>query len=280
MEFFVMLSPLLNRKYRYLFAAQAFALTGTGLLTIALGLLAFELAGAQAGVVLGMALTIKMVAYVFIAPSISGFADCLPHRRTLLVGLDVMRAGIALLLPFVNQTWQIYCLIFVLQAASAASIPTVQAIISEILPNQEEYTKALILSRLTYELEGLLSPVLAAGALSVINFHWLFAGTALGLIGSALLVFATTLPVAKPVGQNIGILARMGWGVTLYFSKPRLRGFLPLNLVAAAGSAFVIVNTVVEVREVLDLTNTHVAWAFTSFGGGIGLCCVAFTAPS
>ena len=40
-----MLAVLANRTYRHLFAAQAIALLGTGLLTVALGLLAFELAG-------------------------------------------------------------------------------------------------------------------------------------------------------------------------------------------------------------------------------------------
>jgi hypothetical protein len=38
------------------------ALLGTGLLTVGLGLLAYDLAGARAGVVLGTAYTIKMVA--------------------------------------------------------------------------------------------------------------------------------------------------------------------------------------------------------------------------
>ena len=44
--------------YRKLFSAQIVALLGTGLLTVALGLLAFDLAGGQAGAVLGTALTI------------------------------------------------------------------------------------------------------------------------------------------------------------------------------------------------------------------------------
>ena len=52
--------------FRTLFGAQIIALIGTGLTTIALALLAFELAGNQAGIVLGTALAIKMIAYVFI----------------------------------------------------------------------------------------------------------------------------------------------------------------------------------------------------------------------
>ena len=73
-----MFSPLINKTYRHLFAAQVIALVGTGLLTVALGLLAYDLAGADAGAVLGTALAIKMVAYVGVAPVVSAFADRLP----------------------------------------------------------------------------------------------------------------------------------------------------------------------------------------------------------
>ncbi len=44
--------------------ADLVALVGTGLATVALGLLAWELVGGDAGPVLGMALAIKMVTYV------------------------------------------------------------------------------------------------------------------------------------------------------------------------------------------------------------------------
>src|SRR5215213_6098276 len=115
-----MLAVLADRTYRHLFAAQVIALTGTGLLTVALGLLAFQLAGENAGAVLGTALAIKMIAYVTVAPVAAGFADRLP-RRAFLVAMDLVRAGIALLLPFVTEVWQVYVLIFLLQSASAPS---------------------------------------------------------------------------------------------------------------------------------------------------------------
>src|SRR5918995_792263 len=106
-----MLEILSNRSYRHLFAAQVIALTGTGLLTVALGLLAFQLAGERAGAVLGTALAIKMIAYVGVAPIVGGFAGRLP-RRAFLVAIDLVRAAIALLLPFVTEVWQVYILIF------------------------------------------------------------------------------------------------------------------------------------------------------------------------
>jgi hypothetical protein len=116
-----MLSVLANRTYRHLFAAQVIALIGTGMMTVALGLLAFRIAGDKAGAVLGTALAIKMIAYVGVAPVVGGFANFLP-RRAFLVSMDITRAAVALALPFVDQVWQVYVLIFVLQSASRHSL--------------------------------------------------------------------------------------------------------------------------------------------------------------
>src|SRR5438093_5514040 len=102
-----MLSVLANRTYRHLFAAQVIALIGTGMMTVALGLLAFKIAGDEAGAVLGTALAIKMIAYVGVAPVVGGFANYLP-RRGFQVSMDITRPAVALALPFVDQGWQGY----------------------------------------------------------------------------------------------------------------------------------------------------------------------------
>ena len=156
-----MLEILRNNIYRNLLSAQIIALIGTGLATIALALLAYDLAGSNAGAVLGTALAIKMIAYIFVAPIVGAYADRLP-RRAFLVAMDAVRAGVAFMLPFVDQIWQIYLLIFILQSASAAFTPTFQATIPDVLPDEDDYTKALSFSRLAYDLENLLSPMLAA----------------------------------------------------------------------------------------------------------------------
>ncbi|SLN74009.1 hypothetical protein ROA7023_03761 [Roseisalinus antarcticus] len=62
-----MLEVLADRTYRHLFLAQVVALLGTGLATVALGLLAYDLAGDNAAMVLGTVFTIKMVAYCRVA---------------------------------------------------------------------------------------------------------------------------------------------------------------------------------------------------------------------
>ncbi|OQM74531.1 MFS transporter [Manganibacter manganicus] len=268
-----MLNILSNRIYRHLLLAQVIALVGTGLLTVALGLLAFELAGADAGAVLGTALAIKMIAYVGVAPVASAFAERLP-RRSMLVALDLLRAGVALFLPFVTEIWQIYVLIFVLQSASAAFTPTFQATIPDVLPDEKEYTQALSLSRLAYDLESVVSPMLAAALLTVISFHSLFAGTVFGFLGSAALVISVVLPSPKP-SKPRGIYDRTTRGIRIYLATPRLRGLLAVNLAVASAGALVIVNTVVYVQAAFGLDQQAMAVALGAFGGGSMLAALA-----
>lgn len=262
-----MLSPLTDPIYRRLFSAQVFALIGTGLTTVALGLLAFELAGQNAGAVLGTALAIKMIAYVGIAPVANAIAAKLP-RRPLLVSMDIVRAAIALFLPFVSEIWQIYVLIFVLQACSAVFTPTFQAIIPDILDDEAEYTKALSLSRLAYDLESLLSPMLAAALLTIVTFQVLFVGNALGFILSALIVIRTAVPAARAEAGLGSFWDRTTRGLNAYLRTPRLRGLLALNLSVAAAGAMVIVNSVVLVQGLLGRPSSDLAFLLAAFGGG------------
>jgi H+ antiporter protein len=261
-----MLSVLSDRTYRHLYLAQIVALLGTGLATIALGLLAYDLSGERAGLVLGTIFTIKMVAYVGIAPIAGAFANRWP-RREMLVSLDLIRAAVALCLPFVTEVWQVYILIFVLQSASAAFTPTFQATIPDILPEEDRYTRALSLSRLAYDLENIISPTLAAILLSFVSYHALFLGTVIGFCGSAILVVSVLLPSPQPTVPR-GIYERTTRGMRIYLATPRLRGLLSLNLAAAAAGAMVLVNTVVLVRFDLGLGESQVAIALGAFGGG------------
>ncbi|MFF9035884.1 MFS transporter [Streptomyces sp. NPDC014892] len=264
-----MLDVLRHRAYRRLFGAQVVALVGTGLATVALGLLAYDLAGADAGSVLGTALAIKMVAYVVIAPVVGAVADRLP-RRALMVTADLVRAGIAVSLPFVGEVWQVYVLVFLLQSASAVFTPTFQAVIPDVLPEERDYTRALSMSRLAYDLESLFSPALAAALLSVTTYDGLFGGTVLGFLASAALVVSTALPerAAVTTPRTGGAYARATAGTRLFLGVPELRALLALNLAVAAAGAMVTVNSVVYVRDVLGLSAGAVALALGAYGAG------------
>ncbi|RMJ20472.1 hypothetical protein PHISP_08658, partial [Aspergillus sp. HF37] len=112
----------------------------------------------------------------------------------MLVALDLVRAAVAVFLPFVTEIWQVYVLIFVLQSASAAFTPTFQATIPDILPDEKEYTRALSLSRLAYDLESVVSPMLAAALLASSRSIAYSPAAVIGFLVSAALVISVVLP--------------------------------------------------------------------------------------
>ena len=170
-------------------------------------------------------------------------------------------------LPFVEALWQVYGLIFLLQAASAAFTPTFQATIPDLLPEEERYTRALSLSRLAYDLENIVSPTLAAALLILFSYNALFFGTAVGFAASALLVGSVLLPSPKASAKR-GIYDRTTRGIRIFLATPRLRGLLALNLAVSACGAMVLVNSVVLVRGSLGLGESALAWTMGAFGAG------------
>jgi Na+/melibiose symporter-like transporter len=271
-----LLSILGNREYRRLFSAQVIALLGTGVLTVALGLLAFDLAGADAGAVLGTALTIKMVAYVTVAPIVAAAVDRVP-RKAVLIGADVVRGLMALCLPFVTETWQIYVIIFVLQSASATFTPAFQSTIPSILTDEDDYTKALSLSRLAYDLEAIVSPIVAALLLTLISYNNLFAATVAGFAFSAVLVALTAIPTRADAPATLSFWWRTIEGARVFMRARSLRFLLLMNLVVAAATALVLVNSVVYVKSVFGLDDSALAITYAAYG--IGSLAVALGTP-
>lgn len=243
-------------------------LIGFGLTTVALGLLAFELGGDNAGEILGIALGLKMVTYVLVAPLVASLAANL-SRKKLLIGLDLVRALAVGAIAFVDQVWQVYLLIVILSAGAAGFTPALQAVIPDIFEDVEEYTQALSLTRLSYELEGLLSPVFAALLLGVIGFDALFAINGIAFLVSAALIASTVIPlVSRDVDLSAHRFREVTRGVRHYFRVPRLRGLFAIYFAAAAASAMVIVNTVVFVKGEFGLDDNEVAWALGAVGAG------------
>jgi MFS family permease len=264
-----------KRAYYHLYFAQVLALLSTGIATVALALLAYRLAGSDAGAVLGTAFAIKMLAYLAIAPIAAALVGRLP-RRALLVGLDLLRAAIVLTLPFVTQVWQVYVLIFTFQAASAVFTPTFQATIPDLLPDEKDYTKALARSRLAHEFENAVSPLLAAALLTVVSSRGVFITAMIGLLVSAALIIVVTLPDPS-VAPRSSVRDRLTHGLRAFLATPRLRGLLALNLAVAAGTAMVVVNTVVLVQARYGLGEEATALALATFG--IGSVVVALILP-
>lgn len=263
-----------NTRFRRLFTAQVVALVGTGLTTVALGLLAYDLAGERAALVLGSALTIKMAAYVVVGPVVGAVADRAP-RRMLMVGADVVRAAVVLVLPWASEIWQVFVLVGVLQVASATFTPVFQSVIPDVVPDEQDYAGALSAAQLASSAETVLSPLLAAAAVVVTSYSTLFVGTCAGFVLSAVLVASTVVPPVAGRAQG-DFATRLLLGGRLFRAIPQLRGLLALNVVAAVGVVS-LVTTVNVVRDLLGGTEADVGLLLAV--SGAGTAAAALTSP-
>ncbi len=254
--------------FRTLFTAQIIALIGTGLTTIALALLAFELVGNEASIVLGTALAIKMIAYVFISPAVTGLIHHKYQKRCLIL-LDLLRAIFVMLLFFVTSVWQIYVLIFFLQAFSAGFTPIYQSVISDILKDDRLFIKGASLSRIAYNLENILSPTFAILLLTFLNYSLFFVTNTICFFLSAVLISITNFPqsIAKETDM-IPFWRKAVSGIVLFVKNRNLLAILSLNMVIAASGAMILVNSVTIIQGFFGLSEDKLAIAMLCYGTG------------
>lgn len=260
-------------SYYRLFFAYVTALFATAVATVALGLVAFDMAGAESGTILGTALSLKMFAYVVAAPLAAALTERLP-RKPLLIWLDLIRAASLVVVPFAGEPLTIFVLVFVFSLASATFTLVYQTLVPYLLGSEEDYTRSLSRSRIASELESTLGPLLAGMLLLVLGVKTVFVVAALAFLASAQLVATARLPATR-TARETGIWAKVRRGPLLFLKTPDLRGLLALDIVVAVATAMVMVNTVVLVESVYGGGLRQVAIAFAVFGFGAILGAVA-----
>ena len=264
-----MLSVLSERSFRNLFFAQNFSLLGSGLATIAISLLAFDLTGRNAALILSGLFTIKMFVYVIFSPFAGAIADKFDTKKYLII-LDVIRAIAACGLVFVSEIWHLYVIILLIYLSTAAFTPIYQSAIPKIFKDETDYTKALSLFRIAQDMENILSYALATLLLLFLNYNLLFVGTFIGYFVSALLISAIIFPfLSKTSGEkenNFSI--NLTLGIKRYLSISELRGLMFLNLAVSAGGSMILVNTIILVRSSLELSEIAFSITMLIFGAG------------
>ena len=264
-----MLSVLSEKSFRNLFFAQNFSLLGSGLATIAISLLAFDLTGQNAALILSGLFTIKMFVYVIFSPFAGAIADKFDTKKYLIIQ-DVIRAIAAFGLIFVSEIWHLYIIIVLIYLSTAAFTPIYQSAIPKIFIDETDYTKALSLFRIAQDMENILSYALATLLLLFLNYNLLFVGTFIGYFVSALLISGIIFPfLSKTSGEkenNFSI--NLTLGIKRYLSISELRGLMFLNLAVSAGGSMILVNTIILVRLSLELSEIAFSITMLLFGAG------------
>lgn len=274
MNLFAPFSALRNARFARLYAAQTVSQIGDAFTWVALALLAYQLAGKDAAVVLGVALTLRVSAFVLLSPLAGVLADRL-ERKAILVTCHFGRAALIALMPFVTEVWQVYILMFAVNALTAFFTPTNQATVPLVV-GRDDSGPAFALSSATTELLGILGPGFAGIFAAVIGGRSLFFLDAASFVLAGLLML--TLP---PLRANKGVgLERSTWadmrdGSARLWRDAPVRFALLMELVASLAGALILVVTVVRVQGSLKLGETQYGWVMALYGLGATLASLA-----
>jgi MFS transporter, NRE family, putaive nickel resistance protein len=275
-----------NPIFRRLYAAQTISLFGDSLTWLGLALLAFELAGKSAPIVLAGALTLRVTAFTLLSPLAGAIADRF-DRKPILIITHLGRMLLVCLLPFVNSIWQIYALVLGLNIFNAFFAPTYQATIP-LVTGADDYPQAIALSGTTYQILGVFGPGIAGVLALLIGARELFFWDGLSFIIAAILI--GTLPgnlrsskeeavptnvTAKPRSKIQSVGADIRSGTTRLWTDAPIRYGLMMQLVASIAGAQILVNTVSYVRGTLQQTAGQYGWVMMGFGLGATLGAIA-----
>lgn len=259
-----------NRNFSLLFAAQLVSLAGSGATTVGLALFAHQLVGGNsAAAVIGNALMLRILAFLLFSQPAGVLADR-RNRKGIMIVADLVRFALMAVFPFIENVWQIYGMIFLINAATAFFTPTYDSTIPDVV-GRGEYVKALSLSRIAGDMEAILGPVIAGLLVSLLGLNWLFWFDAATYLVSAALVSVSVLPhISKPSVQLSfrTWLSELSFGSRILLSQAVLRRALLLNLVEAIAGAAAIVATVVYVKDVLLQGETEFVLTMAALGLG------------
>ncbi len=265
-----------NRNYLLLFSAQIISLLGSGVTTVGLALFAYQLTGGvSAAAVIGNALTLRILAFLLFSQPAGVIADRI-NRKWILITADVVRFGLLALFPFITEVYQVYFLIFAINAVTAFFTPTFEASIPKVV-GDEHYVKALSLSRVAVDIEAVAAPVVAGLLVVLFGVRWVFWFDAFTYLVSALLVMLVTIPhLAKaitPLSLRV-FLSELTTGTRVLLREPSLRQALVLSFAEATAGAAAIVATIVYVRDVLERGETAFTLVMAGLGLGSTLCAI------
>ena len=255
-----------HRIFQQLFWAHALSLVGSGLTSLALGLLAHQLVGASAAAVLGNTLAIRIVVIVFCSPWAGKLADRYGARR-LMVFSDFMRAAVVVGFFYADSVWQIYALAVLLNLGSAIFTPIYRAVIPNAV-TPEQYPRALAVGSIAYDTANILGPSLAALVIALVGFRGNFVVDGFTFLASAALLIGLPRLASENAGTTKKPPTSVRHGLTAMFRRAPLRESLMLALQTSVGGAFVIVATVDFVKNDLALSDSAYAWVMAAFGIG------------
>jgi MFS family permease len=180
--------------------------------------------------------------YLF-APWLVGLTAKIPPRA-LLIGADLLRAGLIMLVLLPLPTWLLLVLVFLASVPTSVYEATRAAAVPEYAPDEETREDALVLFQSTQQAAGMVGFLLGGAALVLIGVSLAIALNAASFLLSGLLLLGVPKidALADVTDSARGLLRN---GVKALTGRRRLRQAVLLSVVGAstimAGEALVVV---------------------------------------
>jgi len=193
------------------------------------------------------------------------------ERRAILMGTHFGRAFVIGSMPLVTEVWQLYGLMFALNALTAFFTPTNQATVPLVV-GRDDAGNAFALSSATTELLSIIGPGLAGVLAALVGGRALFVFDAASFTLAGLLMLTLpSLKAAQGAGIQVSTWRDIRDGTGRLWRDPPVRFALLMELIASIAGALILVVTVVRVQGRLNLGEAEYGWVMALYGLGATL---------
>jgi MFS family permease len=185
---------LRHRNYRLFFFGQLVSLIGTWMQTVAQSWLVLQLAGDNAGLMLGLTSALQFGPVLLFSALGGALADRLPKRNVLLVTQSCMMAC-AVILGLIQtlgviQIWHVLVMAALLGTANAIDMPTRQAFVVELV-GKDDLMNSIALNSTVFNAARIIGPAIAGlliAGVGVVVCYYLNAVSYLAVLAGLLLM--------------------------------------------------------------------------------------------
>ncbi len=256
--------------FRRLWLAQLWAAFGEALAQIALPLLAYAVTGSAS---LASAIFVaQLVPRIVLAPVAGFLADRLDRRR-LMLGADLGRAGVVVLIPFADRAWQLALLATLVAIGNALARPAELAAVPMVV-GPRQLVPALSVTQVASSFVRVIGPAIGAALVGLAGPGPAFGVQAVCFLVSFLLLLRLELPaVARRDGGSVRSALRreIGDGLRQVWINPIVRGITAVEMLWQTVVACFSVVLVVLTEETLRLggqAGAVYALLMAAFGAG------------
>lgn len=231
---------------RALWFADWISDVGNFITFIALAVYVHDLTGSATAV--GFALALTAVPRLTVGPFGGILADRLDRRR-LMIGCNLVRAGVVAFLPFTHAAWQAYALAVASSVFSPIHRPARSALLAQIAP-QERLVPALAVTETTHEVLHTVGPAIAGLTIFLVGARRAFFLDAASFVLAAAFQ-ARIASRGRPERHRSAPWQEIKAGYRAVARTPVVRTYTLLSACSALVSGAVIVLLLLYIQDVL-----------------------------